>query len=123
MVLGFSGGMSIGKHLCEGEVVSKAINFDVKKCKKAAEAPLENNGLNGFIHSEPCCDTEGSFFKTLAFEMGSVFELQDIALEPVIHKLTNVPDVRPNIELVVTGLDPPRLSGLSLLIRIERFLI
>jgi len=66
IVLSFSGGLQIGKHLCNGEVVSRAINYEVDVCKKAKEAAALSCDIET-MSLKSCCDTQLDFFQTDTF--------------------------------------------------------
>lgn len=71
ILIGYSGGINIAKHLCDGKVVAKAINSEVHVCKKAKESssPLTNDPS---ISKRSCCDTEFSFFQSDDYSQSSV---------------------------------------------------
>lgn len=84
IVIGYSGGINIAKHLCDGEVVAKAVNSEVRVCNKACEtnSPLTNDPS---ISELSCCDTEFSFFKSDDFSENFVstdFSVETFFFEP-----------------------------------------
>ena len=66
VILSFSGGLHLGKHLCNGDVVARAINYEVSVCKKAREAALEIPA-GPSVSEKSCCDTQLDFFQTHSF--------------------------------------------------------
>lgn len=66
IILSFSGGLHIGKHLCNGEVVARAINHEVDLCKMAKEAAVQSCNIES-ISLKSCCDTELDFFHSDSF--------------------------------------------------------
>lgn len=70
LVVGYSGGINIAKHLCDGEVVAKAVNHEVKVCNKAeSTTPFSDDPS---YSKKSCCDTELNFFQSDTFSKTSV---------------------------------------------------
>ena len=63
IVIGYSGGINIAKHFCDGEVVARAVNSEVDVCNKAKESnsPFTNDPS---ISERSCCETEFNFFQS-----------------------------------------------------------
>jgi hypothetical protein len=82
LVVGYSGGINIAKHLCNGEVVAKALNHQVKICKKAQlSSPSRDHSS---FSKKSCCDTEFSLFNSDTFSkinVGFEFLKADITFE------------------------------------------
>tara|TARA_R110000868_G_scaffold146835_1_gene367860 strand:+ start:319 stop:747 length:429 start_codon:yes stop_codon:yes gene_type:complete len=78
IILSFSGGLHVAKHLCNGDVVARAINHEVELCKKAREAKAAPSCDLESVSSKSCCDTEIEFFHTDSFS--KVFSLFTIPL-------------------------------------------
>lgn len=119
VILSFSGGLHLGKHLCNGDVVARAINYEVSVCKKAKEAAL-------LIPAEPsvseksCCDTDLDFFHTHAFSAEFsffAFYLLAKAIRFPQPETTNTLSAQPEV-LVCENLKGPPLFKL-----IEHYLI
>jgi hypothetical protein len=100
IILSFSGGLHIGKHLCNGDVVSRAINHEVDVCKKAKDAAILSCDI-ATISLKSCCETELDFFhsdsfsKTLSLSAVYLPVAAIIIPEPALSSFQSmVPDVQ-----------------------------
>ena len=121
LFVGYAGGINVGKHLCNGDVVSRAINFEVKVCKKAAVSI--DYGDETSVQKKSCCDTEIDFFKSFSFEKTNIVAPAQIAqFTAAIHDVQSfsIPQNRTQFKLP----KPPLLATTTAIyIKIERFLI
>ena len=118
LIVGYSGGINIAKHLCDGEVVAKALNHEVTVCKKAASTtPLTDDPS---YSEKSCCDTEVSFFQSDTFSKTSV-SFEFISSTIITHNyVPRVITLNNHSELIYT---PPSLYDPPIYEFIEQYLI
>lgn len=120
LVLGYAGGINIAKHLCEGKVVAKALNSEVKVCKKAKESKTPSTNYPS-ISEQSCCDTEFSFFQSDDFSENQVS--LDFTLDSFfIHDAFTVP-VLITVNQPLYNYFPPPLYSKPLHVVYEQYLI
>jgi len=121
LILAYSGGISITKHLCEGKVIAKAVNAEVKKCKKSESLSLSTNSEERQFNERSCCDTESMFFQANAFEKNASDLNYSVATltTPITFDLALVLD---EPSFIIFGLSPP-IVGPPIYLAYEQFLI
>ena len=108
IVVGYSGGINIAKHLCDGDVVAKALNSEVKICKKAEESKTPRTNDPSFSE-QSCCDTEFSFFQSDDFSQDEVSI--DFSIEMFSHEYSDeLPEIVSDIPSYSDYSPPPLIS-------------
>lgn len=121
IVVGYSGGINIAKHLCDGVVVAKAVNSEVNVCKKAKESssPLTNNPS---VSKRSCCDTEFSFFQSDDYSKSSVS--LDLCVDALfIDYLEITPPIFSVDNSVIPNYVPPPILDKPVYVVYEQYLI
>lgn len=119
VTLSYSGGIAITKHYCKNKIVDKAINSEVKKCKKAtASKPFSGETE---YQKPSCCSTDFGFFKSSDYENTNT-ELLSIAHFETPFCSTN-PVVKVKSLFVESHQKAPPLSKNPIYILVESYLI
>jgi len=119
VTLSYSGGIAITKHYCKNKIVDKAINSEVKKCKKAAAAKPFSGETE--YQKPSCCSTDFGFFKSSDFENANIELLSVTHYETPIW--TSKPVVSAKNSFVESHQKSPPLSKLPIYVLVESYLI
>ena len=112
----YSGGLSLSKHWCAGEVVSKSINMLNEECSDM-ETPMQEPGIN----KPSCCANEYAFFQSDHFQKDQSLEFHpaDLISDSYGNLIVQVPFVQP--KSIPFYAEPP--PDLPVYIKVQRFLI
>ena len=118
VVVAYSGGIKISKHLCKGKVVSRAINHEAKVCKRAkCEINFSDRTA---VSKKSCCDSESDFFKSFNFEENTTANNFILANAYFYFPTISIPVITSTSSRVDYYEPPPNVP---IYIRVERFLI
>ena len=121
IVIGYSGGINIAKHFCDGEVVAKAFNSEVNVCNKAKESnfPFTNDPS---ISERSCCETEFSFFQS--DDYSESFVSLDFSVDAFfIDYLDYTPLIFTDDNSVIPNYVPPPILDKPVYVVYEQYLI
>ena len=119
VVVAYSGGVSISKHLCKGKVVSRAINSEAKVCKKA-KCELHISDRTS-VSKKSCCDSKSDFFKSFNFEENPAANNFILATAEILFRTISIPVITSTSSRVDYYEPPP--NEIPIYIQVESFLI
>jgi len=119
VLVAYSGGVSISKHLCKGKIVTRAFNSEAKVCKRAKKQTVFSDVTS--VSKPSCCDNEHDFFKSFTFEKNTPFKPLVLAAAEISFPCISIPVITSTSSRVDYYEPPP--GRLPTYLKIECLLI